>query len=210
MPSDVRLPREKAVMPPEGPRSCRRRPHRPADQKIAQMMFRSLKTFFSTLIEHDRQAPAVSKLQLATAALLTRVATVHNEMSQARRAKLHAVLRSNFDLGDLATASLLQESVAVDRTAVDFYHFSRQLNQLLNDESRRRLVRMMWEVVYADGRVNELEDNIIWRVADLLGVTTRQRVELRQQIAPERAVLPAGLAGRHSYQGAAPVATKSS
>jgi hypothetical protein len=43
-----------------------------------------------------------------------------------------------------------------------------------------------------------------------LGVTTRQRVELRQQIAPERAVLPAGLAGRHSYQGAAPVATKSS
>jgi uncharacterized tellurite resistance protein B-like protein len=183
----------------------------PADQKIAQMMFRSLKTFFSTLVAHEGQSPAVSKLQLATGALLTRVATVHNEMSQARRAKLHAVLRSNFDLDDLATASLLQESVAVDRTAVDFYHFSRQLNQLLNDESRRRLVRMMWEVVYADGRVNELEDNIIWRVADLLGVTTRQRVELRQQIAPDRAVLPAGLAGRHSYQGfAAPVATKSS
>jgi len=55
----------------------------PADQKIAQMMFRSLKTLFSTLVEHERQSPAVSKLQLATAALLTRVATVHIEMSQA-------------------------------------------------------------------------------------------------------------------------------
>ena len=40
--------------------------HRPADQKIAQIMFRSLKTFISALIEHDRQAPAVSKLQLAS------------------------------------------------------------------------------------------------------------------------------------------------
>ena len=136
-------------------------PHRPADQKIAQMMFRSIKTFISTLVEHERQAPAVSKLQLATAALLTRVATVHNEMSQARRAKLHAVLRSHFDLDDPATARLLRESAAVDRTAVDLYHFTRQLNQLLNDESRRRLVQRMWQVVYADGRVNELEDHII-------------------------------------------------
>jgi uncharacterized tellurite resistance protein B-like protein len=182
----------------------------PAGQKIAQMMFRSLKTFFSTLVEHERQSPAVSKLQLATAALLTRVATVHIEMSQARRAKLHAVLRSHFDLDDPATAMLLEESAAVDRTAVDLYRFTRQLNQFLNDESRRRLVRMMWEVVYADGRVNELEDNIIWRVADLLGVTTRQRVELRQQIAPDRVALLAGIASRHFHQGvAAPAVTKS-
>jgi uncharacterized tellurite resistance protein B-like protein len=169
----------------------------PADQKIAQMMFRSLKTFFSTLVEHEGQSPAVSKLQLATAALLTRVASVHSEMSQARQAKLHAVLRSHFDLDDPATAMLLEESAAVDRTAVDLYCFTRQLNQFLNDESRRRLVRMMWEVVYADDRVNELEDNIIWRVADLLGVTTRQRVELRQQIAPDRVALLAGIASRH-------------
>ena len=182
----------------------------PADQKIAQMIFRSFKTFLSTLVEHERQSPAVSKLQLATAALLTRVATVHNEMSQARRTKLHAVLRSHFDLDDPATARLLRESAAVDRTAVDLYHFTRQLNQLLNDESRRRLVRMMWEVVYADGRVNELEDNIIWRVADLLGVTTRQRVELRQQIAPDRVALLAGIASRHFHQGvAAPAVIKS-
>lgn len=166
-------------------------------------MFRFIKTFISTLVEHERQTPAVSKLQLATAALLMRVATVHIEMSQARRAKLHAVLRSHFDLDDPATARLLEESAAVDRTAVDLYRFTRQLNQLLNDESRRRLVRMMWEVVYADGRVNELEDNIIWRVADLLGVTTRQRVELRQQIAPDRVALFAGIARRHFHQGVA-------
>jgi uncharacterized tellurite resistance protein B-like protein len=153
----------------------------------------------------------VCKLQLATAALLTRVATVHNEMSQARRAKLHVVLRSHFDLDDPATARLLQESAAVDRSAVDLYHFTHQLNQLLNDESRRRLVQMMWEVVYADGRVNELEDNIIWRVADLLGVTTRQRVDCVSKLRPIALscplVLPAGILTRilplRSRQGAA-------
>jgi hypothetical protein len=59
--------------------------------------------------------------------------------------------------------------------------------------------------------MNELEDNIIWRVADLLGVTTRQRVELRQQIAPDRVALSTDLARRHLHLDVpAPVATKSS
>ena len=45
---------------------------------------------------------------------------------------------------------------------------------------------MMWEIVYADGRVSEFEDNLIWRAADLLGVSTRERVELRQRVAASR------------------------
>ena len=58
---------------------------------------------------------------------------------------------------------------------------------------------MMWEVVYADGRVNELEDNIILRVADLLGVTTRRdsgwsfASRLRPTALPCSLELPAGI-----------------
>jgi uncharacterized tellurite resistance protein B-like protein len=47
----------------------------------------------------------------------------------------------------------------------------------------------MWEIVYADGSVNEFEDNVIWRAADLLGVSSRQRIELRRRIAADRAAL---------------------
>jgi uncharacterized tellurite resistance protein B-like protein len=42
---------------------------------------------------------------------------------------------------------------------------------------------MMWEIVYVDGTMKESENNIIWRAADLLSVPSRQRIELRQQIA---------------------------
>jgi uncharacterized tellurite resistance protein B-like protein len=164
-------------------------------------MFKSIKTFISSLVEDEgfRNRTESSKCQLATAALLTRVATVHSEMSQARRAKLHAVLKLHFDLDDLTTAKLIQDSAAVDRAAVDLYHFTRQLNQVLDDESRRRTVQMMWEIVYADGRVNEFEHNIIWRAADLLGVSTRQRVELRQRIAAGRAALPVSFNDRQFH-----------
>jgi uncharacterized tellurite resistance protein B-like protein len=39
----------------------------------------------------------------------------------------------------------------------------------------------MWDVVYADGELHKLEDNIVWRVAELIGVDRRDRVAARQR-----------------------------
>ena len=47
-------------------------------------------------------------------------------------------------------------------------------------------IELMWELVYADGVRHELEDNVVWRVAELLGVSDRDRVFMRQRAA-ERA-----------------------
>ena len=153
-------------------------------------MFGSLKTFVSSLVEDARlQNRSENKdCRLATAALLIRVATVDSEMSEARQGKLHAVLKSSFGLDDRTTAQLIDDAAAADRSAIDLYHFTRQLNHIL-DEGRCRIVKMMWEVAYVDESVNEFESNIIWRAADLLGVSSRQRIELRQRIASDRAAL---------------------
>jgi uncharacterized tellurite resistance protein B-like protein len=129
------------------------------------------------------------KVSSADEAVTIRVATVDSEMSEARRGKLHAVLKSSFGLDDRTTAQLIDDAAAADRSAIDLYHFTRQLNHVLDDEGRRRIVKMMWEVVYVDESVNEFESNIIWRAADLLGVSSRQRIELRQRIAADRAAL---------------------
>ena len=37
-------------------------------------------------------------------------------------------------------------------------------------------------MVYADGDVHEFEDNIVWRVAELLDIDARSRMELKSQV----------------------------
>ncbi len=150
-------------------------------------MFGSIRTLISDLLGSARPRSQASGYdrRLATAALLTRVATVHRDMSEARQNMIHAVLKARFGLDDQTTALLIEDSAAVDRNAVDLYHFTRLLNETLDDEGRQQTVRMMWEVAYADGRANEYEANLIWRAADLLGVSTRQRVELRQLVSAD-------------------------
>jgi uncharacterized tellurite resistance protein B-like protein len=152
-------------------------------------MFGSIKTLLSHLAGEVKPRTQTNDYNrwLVTAALLTRVATVHSEMSEVRRKALNTALQSNFGLDDRTSARLLEEAAAINRNAIDLYHFTRQLNEMIDDEGRNQTVRMMWEVVYADGHANEFEANIIWRAADLLGVSSRQRVELRQRVSADRA-----------------------
>jgi uncharacterized tellurite resistance protein B-like protein len=159
-------------------------------ERLARTMFGSIKNLISNLVgDAGAQCPSRDNdVRLATAALLLRVATVHSEMSKLRKMKLLVILKSCFTLDDLAVAQLIDEATEIDRVAVDLYQCARQLNKNLDDQGRCHIVKMMWEIVCADGKVNALEDNIIWRAADLLGVSSRQRVELRQRVSADRAL----------------------
>jgi DnaJ-domain-containing protein 1 len=51
---------------------------------------------------------------------------------------------------------------------------------------RAALIRVLWDVAYADGELHELEDNTLWRVAELIGVDRRDRIAMRQEAARRR------------------------
>jgi uncharacterized tellurite resistance protein B-like protein len=159
-------------------------------EQLACRMFGSIKNLIANLVgDAGAQCQSVnSDGRRATAALLLRVATVDSEMSKLRKKKFQAILKSCFALDDLAVAQLIDDAVEIDRVAVDLYHCARQLNTILDDQGRRQIIEMTWEIVCADGNANALEDNIIWRTADLLGVSSRQRVELRQRVLADSAV----------------------
>jgi uncharacterized tellurite resistance protein B-like protein len=93
------------------------------------------------------------------------------------------VIKQRFELDEETTNELVVEATAAEQQAVDLYHFTSLINRSLNADGRRRVVEMMWEIVFADGRVTEFEDNLLWRAADLLGISSRERIELRQQVA---------------------------
>src|SRR5215471_11855419 len=147
-------------------------------------MLESLKIFLSDLAGDKRQeAFADDDYRLAAAALLVHVCTVDGDISPAERTRLHDVLKHRFDLDEAGTARLVDAAIAADNEAVDLYHFTHLINRSLDEDGRRRMVEMMWEIVYADGRVTEFEDNLLWRAADLLGVSSRERIELRRHVA---------------------------
>ncbi len=148
-------------------------------------MFESFRNFVAEFVEGDKHPSqfADDDYRLAAVALLVHAATIDGDMSESERDQLHAVVKRRFKLDDALTDELIDKATLAEHEAVDLYHFTSLLNRVLDEEGRARVIEMMWEIVYADGRRDELEDNLLWRAADLLGVSQRERIELRQRIA---------------------------
>jgi uncharacterized tellurite resistance protein B-like protein len=152
-------------------------------------MFDAFRKFLSDCTTGDKHPSrfADDDYRLAATALLVHAAGIDGEVSQVERDKLHALIKRHFELDEAATTELVIEATQAEAQAVDLYHFTSLINRSLDEAGRRRIVEMMWEIVYADGRVTEFEENLLWRAADLLGVSSRERIELRQQVAGTRA-----------------------
>ena len=152
-------------------------------------MLESLKNLFADLTGSAAHPArfAENDYRVAATALLVHAATIDGDMSQVERDKLHAILKGRFGLDDAATGELIDEATIAEHDAVDLYIFTSNINRALDDDGRRRIVEMLWEIIYADGRVNEFEDNLVWRAADLLNVSSRDRIEIRRRVAGEQA-----------------------
>lgn len=161
-------------------------PHKPSR---SDFMLDILKDFLSDLGGGAKTQALFEEndYRIAAAALLIHVMTIDGAVTDAERAKLASLLQERFGLDEDASDELIAAATEADREAVDLYRFTSLINRSLDEDGRRRIVEMMWQMVFADDKVNEFEDNVVWRAADLLGVSSRDRVSLRQQVAAQKA-----------------------
>jgi uncharacterized tellurite resistance protein B-like protein len=150
-------------------------------------MLDALKRFIEEVTGADTPSRTFDEgdYRLAAVALLVHVANADGKIDLAERRKLQRIIEERFGLDASAAARLTAAAEQSDREAVDFYHFTSVLKRALDEGGRLKIVEMLWDIAFADGAVHELEENTIWRIAELLGVSTRERVLLRQKVASE-------------------------
>ena len=151
-------------------------------------MFESFRKFLSEVSDGDKHPTHFehNEYRLAAAALLVHAAAIDGDVSDAERGKLRVLIKQQFELDEATTDELVAEATEAENESIDLYHFTSVINGSLNEEGRRRVVEMMWEIAYADGDVDEFERNLIWRAADLLGISSRDRIELGHRVASRR------------------------
>lgn len=120
--------------------------------------------------------------RLAVAALLVHLAAVDGAVKSEERKALKGALQDFYELSEDEVEKLIAEATHHDNEAVDFYRFTSALSAL-DTKERIEIIRMMWQVVFADRKNHELEDNMVWRIAELIGVSARDRTTLRAQMA---------------------------
>lgn len=148
-------------------------------------MLDRLRQFISDVVSPSDQQRTFDETdyRLAATALLIHVISLDGEPSEVERRKLHALLENRFQLDPGTADRLIADAMRAEGEAVDMYHFTSVIMRSVDEAGRLRIIEMMWELVYADGHASEFEDSVVWRAADLLGISSRDRINLKRLVS---------------------------
>jgi len=147
-------------------------------------MFDRLRTFIDGFAgdKHAAGDFSADDPRVAVMALCLQLIDADGLVLDSEKATLKTVIQDHYGLDDQQFSKLKEAGEAAEKASVDFYKFTSVLKKHLDEEQQAELIGILWEIVYADGERSELEDNVVWRVAELLGVPGRIRIMKRQEV----------------------------
>jgi uncharacterized tellurite resistance protein B-like protein len=152
-------------------------------------MIKTLGQVLDNLVAGDTdksEADGIDDTRLAAAALLVHASTVDGYVDEAESKRVQAVLKDRYELSDEQLHELVVAAERTERDAVDIYSFTSKLKKALSEEDRLQIIEMMWEIAFADGEVHGFEENLIWRTAELLGISSRERIRARKKVEAQQ------------------------
>jgi uncharacterized tellurite resistance protein B-like protein len=132
------------------------------------------------------------ELQLAVAALLLEAAmVVDGRFDERERAAILQLLERRFGLSSADAEGLLQAAVRRVEESAQLFRFTTTINERLTLERKIEVVEMLWEVAYADGVLDPLEDSLLRRVGGLIDVSDHDRGEAKRRVLRRRGLATA-------------------
>lgn len=122
------------------------------------------------------------ELQLAAAALLVESAYSDGNFDADERASVTSILKSEFELNEDETRTMIEEAEQVVKETGQLYGFTRVIKDRYAPEERVRMIEMLWQVAFADGNVDMYESNLIRRVAGLIFVSDVERGRAKKRV----------------------------
>jgi uncharacterized tellurite resistance protein B-like protein len=128
----------------------------------------------------DREAG----LRLATAVLMADVARADNDFSEQEFDHVIALAARHFRLTTEEAAELANQADVTAEELVSLHDFTRLLHEHLDEDDKAGVVRLLWQVAYADGMLDKYEDALILKIGDLLHVSRGLVMRLKHDAAP--------------------------
>jgi uncharacterized tellurite resistance protein B-like protein len=154
-----------------------------------------MRRFLSILFGDDaavgERGERPSEAQVAAAALMVEAARLDGSFGDAERDRIRRLLVERFALTPWVAGELLARAERTATESVAWQGFTRAIKDELPPEERIGVIEMLWEVVYADGRLHDYEASLLRRVAGLLYVSDRDSGDARLRVM-ERLGIPRG------------------
>ena len=149
------------------------------------MMIDIIKQFFSkeTLNTHPAHGGDTSHdVRIATCALLLEMAHVDGKFSDSERLQIVQTLEDVYGLSEEAVDKLIRVTQEELDESIDLWRFTNLINQNYSVDEKIQVIEMVWRLAYSDGVLEEHEDYLLHKLANLLHLTHKQLIDAKLKV----------------------------
>jgi len=127
----------------------------------------------------------VEKLKVATCVILIEAATADLEFSDKELNAIVDMLKARFEMNDEQASELINKSTELRRNTTGIWNFTNIINNNLNNEEKYKLLELIWEVIYSDGKLDKFENYMAHKLQNLLLIDHSKFIELKLKVKNE-------------------------
>lgn len=120
--------------------------------------------------------------KLAAAVLMVEVAAHDGKISRIERERILYLLENKLGLSPAEALELFVEAIAAQNDSHHLLDFTRKIKDHFDEAGREAILELMWEVVFADGKEDSFESNLLRRVTGLLYVSDKRSGQIRKKV----------------------------
>ena len=121
-------------------------------------------------------------IRVAAAALLLEMAHIDDEFGDEERGVILRILKDEYGLSDRAADEIIQTAEEERRESLDMWQFTSRINDHFSKEKKIRIVELLWEIIYADDKLDGHEDHLVHALAKMLNLSHQNLIEAKLNV----------------------------
>ena len=120
--------------------------------------------------------------QLATTSLMILTAKYDGEFDEVEKDEILKMISDFYSFDKNKIDRIFETALSLTEKANDIHQFTSELNKSLNDDEKLSIIKMLWKIVIADGRIDDYENALIRKISGLLYVDDVQVGQIKKQL----------------------------
>jgi uncharacterized tellurite resistance protein B-like protein len=146
------------------------------------MGIQDIRQFFLSRLSSPEEPHRPDAVAIAACALLLEIAHADDVFAPEERERIVRAVREDLGVPAADVAEVVRLAEQERRESVDLYQFTKLVGAEFSRVERLRLVEVIWGVVYADGKLSAVENQLARRIAELLGFQHPEVQAVREKV----------------------------
>jgi uncharacterized tellurite resistance protein B-like protein len=150
------------------------------------MPIQAIRNFFTSRLAAAPSEDRADPVAIAACALLLEIANADDSFAEPERERIRRAVREDLGVASADVEEVVRLAEEERRESVDLYQFTRLVAEKFSREQRLKLIEVIWGVVYSDGTLRAVENQLARRIAELLGFQHPEVQAVREKVAKTR------------------------